>query len=65
MIELGFRTVVSTQCKYSHPSSGIRIVGHVDDLMCVGLRSGLDTFLAKLKFVYELTSTFPCLERIS
>ena len=66
MIELGFRTVVSTLCKYYHPSSGIRIVGHVDDLMCVGLRSGLDTdtFLAKLKFVYELSSTFLCPERI-
>ena len=31
-------------------------MGHLDDLMCVG-RSGLDTFLAKLKCVYELTST--------
>ena len=31
-------------------------MGHVDDLMCVGPRSGL--FLAKLKGVYVLTSTF-------
>ena len=31
---------------------------HVDDLICVGPRSGLDIFLAKLKCAYELTSTF-------
>ena len=37
---------------------GIRVVGHVDDLMCVGPRSGLGIFLAKLKCVYELTLTF-------
>ena len=33
-------------------------MGHVDDLMCVGPRRGLDIFLAKLKCVYEFTSTF-------
>ena len=33
-------------------------MGHVDDFMCVGPRSGLDTFLAKLKCEYELASTF-------
>ena len=33
-------------------------MGHVDNLMCVGPRSGLDIFLAKLKSVYDLTSTF-------
>ena len=49
MIELGFRLVVSTPCLQYHPTLRIR-VGHVDDLMCVGPRSGLD-FLAKLKFV--------------
>ena len=50
MIELG----LSTPCL----SLGIRVVGHVDDLMCVCPRSGLNTFLAKLKSVYEVTSTF-------
>ena len=63
MIELGFRPVVSTPCLYYHPSFGIRVVGHVDDLMCVGPRSGLprsglDIFLAKLKSLHGLTSTF-------
>ena len=33
-------------------------MGHVDDLMCVGPRRGSDIFLAKLKCVYEFTSTF-------
>ena len=56
MIELGFRPVVSTPCLYYHPLWRIRVVGHVDDLMCVGPRSGLDIFLEKLKGVYELTS---------
>ena len=58
MIELGFRPVVSTPCLYYHPLWRIRVVGHVDDLMCVGPRSGLDTFMAKLQCVYELTSAF-------
>ena len=58
MVDLGFRPVVSTPCLYYHPSWGIRVVGHVDDLMCVGPRSGLDTFLEKVKCVYELSSTF-------
>ena len=58
MVDLGFRPVGSTLCLYYHPSWGIRVVGHVDDLMCVGPRSGLDTFVAKLKCVYELTSMF-------
>ena len=53
MIELGFRPVVSAPCLYYHPSWRIRVVGHVDDLMCVDPRSGLDIFLAKLKCVYE------------
>ena len=34
------------------------MVGHVDDLMCVGPRGGLDIFLVKLKSVFDLTSTF-------
>ena len=58
MIELGFRPVVSTPCLCYHPLWRIRVVGHVDDLMCVGPRSGLDIFLEKLKVVYELTLKF-------
>ena len=40
---VGFRPVVCTVCLPYHPSLGIRVVGHVDDLMFVGPRSGLDT----------------------
>ena len=58
MIKLGFRPVVSTPCLYCHSSLDVLVVGHVDDLMCVGPRIGLDTFLAKLMSVYDLTSTF-------
>ena len=58
MIELGFRPVASTPCLYFLPSMGIRVVGHVDDLMCVCPRSGLDMFFVKLNCVYDLTSTF-------
>ena len=50
---------MSTPCLHYHPSLGIRAAGHVDDLMCVGPRSGLDMFLAKLKCVCDLISTFP------
>ena len=53
MIKLGFRPVVST-----HSSLDVCVVGHVDDLMCVGARIGLDNFLAKLMSIYDLTSTF-------
>ena len=58
MIKLGFRPVVSTPCLYCHSSLDVLVVGHVDDLMCVGPRIGLDTFLAKLMSIYDLTSTF-------
>ena len=57
MIKLGFRPVVPTPCLYSHSSLNV-LVGHVDDLICVGPRIGLDTFLAKLMSMYDLTSTF-------
>ena len=57
MIELAFRPVVSTPCLYCHSSLDVRVVGHVDDLMCVGPRIGLDTFLAKLMSIYDLTPT--------
>ena len=36
MIKLGFRPVVSTPCLYCHSSLNVRVVGHVDDFMCVG-----------------------------
>ena len=46
-----------TSCVHSLPVLTplwkIRVVGHVDDLMCVGPRSGLEIFLEKLKGVYE------------
>ena len=42
LVELGFRPVVSTSCLYFHPTLDIRVVGHVDDLMCVGPRGSLD-----------------------
>ena len=58
MIELGFRPVVSNPCLSYHPSWGIRVVGHVEDLMCVCPRSGVDIFLAKLQCVHDLSSTF-------
>ena len=58
MIKLGFRPVVSTPCLYCHSSLDVRVVGHVDDLICMGPRIGLDTFLAKLMSIYDLTSTF-------
>ena len=57
-IKLGCRPVVSTPCLYYHSSPVVPVVGHVDDLMCVGPRFGLDTFLAKLMSIYDLTSTF-------
>ena len=44
MIKLGFRPVVSTPCLYCHSLLDVRVVGHVDDLICVGPRIGLDTF---------------------
>ena len=47
-LELKLRALASTPCLYYHPSLGIRVVGHVDDLTFIGPRSGLDTFLAKL-----------------
>ena len=58
MVEQGFRPVVSTICLYCQPSFGIRVVGHVDDLTCIGPRSGLGTFLAKRMSIYDFTSTF-------
>ena len=42
---------------YSHSSLETCVAAHVDDLMCVGPRGGLDNFLAKLKSIYDLAST--------
>ena len=58
MIMLGFRPVVSTPCLYYHSSLDVLVVGHVDDLMCVGSPSGLNIFLAKLMSIYDFTLTF-------
>ena len=44
---LGFRPVVTTPCLCYHSSLDVLVVGHVDDLVCVGPRIDLDTFLAK------------------
>ena len=49
---------MTTPCLYYQYSFDVLVVGHVDDLMCVGPRIGLDTFLAKLMPIYDLTSTF-------
>ena len=55
---VGFRPVVTTPCLCYHSSLDVLVVGHVDDLVCVGPRIDLDTFLAKLMSIYDLTSIF-------
>ena len=54
VVKLGFRPVLSSLCLYCHSSLDVLVVGHVDDSMCVGPRSDLDTFLTKLMFIYDL-----------
>ena len=54
----GVHTSCVSPCFYWHSSLDVLVVGHVDDLMCVGPRIGVETFLAKLMSIYDLTSTF-------
>ena len=56
MVQLGFVAVQSTPCLYYHAKSGVRVVGHVDDLMCVGSKTSLVKFLDDLKKKYQLTA---------
>ena len=49
---------MTTPCLCYHSSLDVLVVAHVDDLVCAGPRIGLDTFLAKLMSIYDLTSTF-------
>ena len=46
LTELGFRPAVSTLCLYYHSSLGLRVVEHVDDLLCVGPGCCLVSLLA-------------------
>ena len=55
---LGFRACVSTPCLYLHPESQIRIVAHVDDMLCVGNKEELEEFMRNLAEIYKFTSTF-------
>lgn len=57
MKNLGFEPCVSTPCLYYHPETKVRVVAHVDDMMCVGDKDELDEFLTLLKSKYKLTST--------
>ena len=58
MTELGFRRCVSTPCLYAHPDTGVYVVAHVDDMMCVGDKEALQKFKADLEKKYKLTSTY-------
>ena len=57
MRDLGFKPCISTPCLYYHMETKVRIVAHVDDMMCVGDKDELDKFLILLKGKYKLTST--------
>ena len=48
MIELGFTRCVSTPCLYHNPTTGLYVIAHVDDMMCVGDQAELDIFKANL-----------------
>ena len=49
MRDLGFKPCISTPCLYYHMETKVRIVAHVDDMMCVGDKDELDKFLILLK----------------
>ena len=44
MLELGLRACVSTHCLYYHPTLKIRVVIHVNDLLCIGDKENLGKF---------------------
>ena len=52
--ELGFRAVQSTPCLYYNEKRGIRIVAHVDDLLCVGEKDVLEQFYKDLGAKFEV-----------
>ena len=45
----GFVSLVTTQCMYVNPLSGVIIVAHVDDFLCFGDRLLLEDVVADLQ----------------
>ena len=54
LVDLGFTACVNTPCLYINTKTDIRIVAHVDDLLCEGDCHHLRAFVRGLEQKYEL-----------
>ena len=52
---MGFKEAVTAPCVYYNEATGVRLVTHVDDFLCVGPRGALSDFYNELRGVFELT----------
>jgi len=57
MVSIGFVQSSSTPCVYYHEDWQLRVVAHVDDLLCVGPGRWLKHFLKELDKFYDCTAT--------
>ena len=52
--DLGFTESVTAPCVYFNSKTGVRLVTHVDDFLCVGPRRELSEFYKELENVLDL-----------
>merc|ERR1711994_864042 len=54
MSGMGFCESITSPCVYVNAQSGVRVVTHVDDFLCVGPRRSLELFYKELGDVLDL-----------
>ena len=57
MAELGFRPCLATPCLYVNDATGVKVVAHVDDLLCTGSERELEELRERISRKYEIKST--------
>ena len=57
LCDLGFTGCITTPCLYIQKSTGVRVVAHVDDLLCEGRKEDLEKFLEEFSKKFEVKHT--------
>ena len=57
MKELGFKPCLATPCVYYNEKTGVRVVAHVDDMLCTGSEEELIRLRGQISAKYQITST--------
>ena len=57
LLSQGFHPLITAQCVYAHPTTGVVTVGHIDDFLCHGPWDELASLLASLQSEYEVSGS--------